>query len=202
MCAFILIEPFHFMWGSQGSCFFQVDGSEDYTFTPSLILLTRNTQHHENWHCLCLMRLSTALWWKWSLPEANRKENKTGSNPLPSTTSCATRIAEELESSVLEKFLTAFTKKKKYILEADAFKTELHTSIARGKLSLVFLTMTSQYQPHMWFSPSALVCSSCSACLWTHVIRHRHLTLFNSSLQHLCATIKVYPLLRIVNHSR
>lgn len=93
-------------------------------------------------------------------------------------------------------------KKKKNRLEADAFKTELHTSIARGKLSLVFLTMTSQYQPHMWFSPSALVCSSWSACLWTHVIRHGHLTLFNSSLQHLCATIKVYPLLRIVNHSR
>lgn len=41
--------------------FFRVDGSEDYTFISSLILLTRNTQHRENWHCLCPRRLSTAL---------------------------------------------------------------------------------------------------------------------------------------------
>lgn len=81
---------------------------------------------------------------------------------------------------------------KKNRLEADAFKTELHTSVARWKLSLVFLTMTPQYQSHIWFFQSALLlfleCLLLDSCL-----SGTDIWLFNSSLQHLCATIKVYP---------
>lgn len=68
-----------------------------------------------------------------------------------------------------------------------------HCHSYRGKLCLVFPTRSPQYWPHLWFSRSALVCPSRSACFWTHVISHGRLTLFNSSLQHLCAMIKDYP---------
>lgn len=185
--------PFHFMWGSPDNWFFQSWWSrglhlhsksdsayKKYTVPWKLALpFSQKTEH-------CFVMKMIFAW------SQQKKKKKTRQDKILYHSFChqnCSRTGDTVDHSGK----VARSLYKMNILEADAFKTELHTSIARRKLGLVFLTMTPQYQPHIWFSQSALVCSSWSGCFWTHVIRHGHLTLFNSSLQHLCATIKVYP---------
>lgn len=171
--------PFLFMWGHRDNWFCpRVDVSENYTFTPSLILLTRNTQNHANLRCLHPRRSRTALWRKLSLSEAYRgKKKKEGIKILYHVPQLVSPELVKNWRPSLPYWKSYSQPLQKQWIRSWCFQNRAtHCHSYRGKLCLVILTRSPQYWPQLWFSQSALVCLSQRACFWTQVINHRCLT--------------------------